>query len=143
MPEAEEILYLEFVTSPIEWLPGDEERASKARDSINQQFEFWKARLSIDGTLPYYSYRSGFEFIQWNYRILEEVLDRRVDQGAISDSGKIIYGFVKRDINTKLKMQLQRISQAEDSINSKTSAAQIEQMKRMYETIRPLIDLAI
>lgn len=141
--EAETILYEEFVTSPIDWLPGDAAKASMARDSINQQFEFMKAKLNLDGSLPYYTYRSGFEFISWNYKALEEALDRRVSQGAISKAGEIIYGFVKRDVNTKLELQRQRISQAEESINSKTSESQIENMRRIYATLKPLVDLAL
>lgn len=141
--KAEQMLYEEFVTSTVDWLPGDEAKAAMARDAINQQFEYMKAKLDINGSLPYYTYRSGFEFIQFNYKMLEEVLDRRVAQGAISEAAEIIYEFVRRDVNTKLQIQRQRISQAEDSINSKTSEAQIENMRRFYATLKPLVDLAL
>ncbi len=143
-PQAEEVLEVAFSTSRIPWKKEDLEFIDKSRKSIEAMGDFLKFRLQLDSTIPYYTYKVAFEFIQNQYNILQHILDKRVAiEGAVSTKDQIIYYYVKRDIVERLYTQQMKIAATEKSINDKASKNTVEEMKAIFKAIKPLIDIAI
>lgn len=138
-PEAEEILQGAFRRSDIPWDVQDAQKADQFRDAMDAQFEMWYAKVKLDGTLPYYNYKHGFEFIQFCWRNLIDILDRRVQDGALSIEEKVIYRLVRDNIEVKLDQQRRIIALAEDDINAAAEQLSIDQMKEVYKVMKPLI----
>lgn len=143
-PEANEVLHEAFLRDMgIPWIEGEDKRARRYLESISAKFSYLQTRRAVDGSLPYYIYRAGFEEIRYNYLQLEPILDRRAKQGVLGKAERVVYNTTKRDIKLKLELELYRIQRTEESINAETSANAIESLKRTYEILRPIIDLAI
>ncbi|MBU1420794.1 MAG: hypothetical protein KKI15_20130 [Proteobacteria bacterium] len=142
-PKAEAILLEAFSQSDIAWDKQQMAEATGARDAIQSQFAFLREKLKLDGTLSYYTFKSSFEFIQYNYNVLEGILDERIASGALDEKSGVIYGYVKRDINVKLDIQRAKIAEAEADINGRVTELSIEQMKGVYDTLRLLIAAAL
>lgn len=141
---SEKLLEREFLASDVPW---NEERVTKinqARITIKGNTEYVKERLNFDSSLPYYTYKSWFEIMSNQYMKLQIELDARVKiPGAISDLGYELYWYAKRDINMMLEAQRLKIAATEKSIEDKASADTIEDMKRIYATIKPLVGLVM
>lgn len=142
-PRAEAILVDAFRQSGVEWDAKQLENAIAARDAIRTQFGFLREKLTLDGTISYYTFKGSFEFIQYNYRTLEEILDDRVAAGALDEKAEVIYGYVRRDINAKLERQRIKIAEAEADINGKATEANIEQIRGVYDFLQPLISTVL
>ncbi len=142
-PKAEAILFEAFSQSQIPWDKKQLEKATGARDAIQAQFAFLREKLKLDGTVSYYTFKSSFEFIQYNYKVLEDELNDRVNAGALDPKAEVIYGYVKRDINTKLEIQRAKIAATEADINGRATELNIEQMRGVYDTLKPLISTVL
>ncbi len=142
--DAELILEKEFRASEVPW---DEEMISnidRARNAITGMGEYIQDRLNFDSSVAYYNYKNWFEFTSYQYMKLQGELDKRVAiDGAISEHGKVIYEYVKRDVNSLLEIQRLKISATEKSIEDKASADTLEDMKNIYKTIKPLVEMVL
>jgi len=139
---AEEVLQEAFRRDMgIDWIPGDAAKAQGRLEAISYMFQYMQDRRTVDGTLPYYIYKTAFEFIRKNYLDLEPILDRRVGQGVLTKAEKVVYTTTKRDIKLKLEVELQRIKLTEAKISDDVSSNMIDNMKRTYEILKPLINL--
>ncbi len=143
-PQAERLLESALSNSKVPWDNDNFASILGARDAIKQMGQFIKFRLALDGTIPYYTYKETFAFIQFQYNILEEALDARVAvKGAITEEAEVIYYYVKRDIKARLYLQQQKITHSEKNINDRASANSIEELKGIYAAVKPLIDMAL
>jgi len=143
-PEAEKILVRSFTRSKVPWKAGRIEKINGARIAISSMGKFLQARLLLDSSIPYYSYKSSAEFTQYQYNILQQELDARAEvKGAIPDSSKVIYYYVRRDILLRLSLQRQKIALTEKGINDKASQDTLEELKGVYKAIKPLVDMAL
>ena len=142
--DAERLIEKSFRASEVPW---DEERLGrieKARNAISGKAEYIQDRLNFDSALPYYEYKSWFEFTAYQYMKLQIELDARIAiEGAISEEGAALYKYARRDINSLLDMERTKISATEKSIEDKATAATIEDMKMIYKTIKPLVDMVL
>lgn len=127
----------------ISWIPGQKEEALLLLGAIESQFQYMKTRKDATGSLPYYVYRGGFELIQYSYLKLEEILDNRVAQNVLTVPEKVVYDLIKRDIKIKLELESDRINRAEENINKKASEQSIENIRRTYDILKPIIELAL
>jgi hypothetical protein len=144
-PEAEELLEKAFSSSTVPW--DDKELftiISSSRNAIEAMGIYLKSKIELDGSLPYYEYKSSFNFVNNQYNILQKALDKRIEtEGAISREGNAIYYYVKRDILTRLAVQQSKIAMTEKGIDDKASKNTIEEMKRIFRAVKPLIDMAL
>ena len=142
-PEAERILENAFSQSEIPWEVGSPEAIEKARLAIKATGEFLRSKLSLTSGLPYYSYRHSYEFVVNQYDIIARELDKRVALGAIEPKAAVIYGYVKRDITEQLEFQRKKIVSTEKEAKSQASTITIDEMKGLFNLIKPLIDVAL
>jgi len=142
--DAERLIEKAFRASEVPW---DEERSvrvEKARNAIAGMADYINDRLNFDSALPYYNYKNWFEFTAYQYMKLQVELDARIAiEGAISEEGAALYKYARRDILTLLDMERTKISATEKSIEDKATAATIEDMKMIYKTIKPLVDMVL
>jgi len=143
-PKAEAILEEAFASSDVPWEDKAVQEIEVSRHAIVAMGAFLKARLNLDSSLPYYTYKSSFEFIVNQYNIIQSHLDDRIQvKGAVNDKAIVIYGYVKKDINMRLDLQRRRIDASTKQINDKTSSSSIEEMKGLFALVKPLIGLLI
>jgi len=143
-PKAEMILESAFTNTGIAWEAGEVEALDQARNAIKAMGGYLKARLELDSTLPYYTYKYAFEFIVNQYNIIQNILDKRVVvPGAISEEAGVIYYYLKRDINTKLSLQRQNIAQTEKSVDAKASSSSLNDMKDLFTLVKPIVDMIL
>ncbi len=143
-PEAERILVRSFTRSKVPWKKGRVKEINKSRAALVSMGEYLQDRLLLDSSIPYYTYKASAEFTQNQYNKLQRELDARVEvKGAIPDSSKVIYYYVRRDILLRLSLQRQKIALTEKSINDKASQNTLEELKGVYKAIKPLIDMAL
>lgn len=141
---AETVLEEEFITAPVPWDKESVAEIVRARIGITVMGEYLQEKINYDSSIRYYEYKFWFEFTSNMYMKLQTELDKRVKvEGAISETGKIIYEFVRRDINSMLEMQRLKISATEKSIEDKANADTLEDMKKIYATIKPLISMVM
>lgn len=143
-PEAEMMLETAFTETDVPWKEGRVKAINDARSTINGIASYLKTKIELDGTISYYSYKSAFENIQFQYNLLQTELDARVEiEGTISDKDKIIYYYVKRDINLMIDLQRKKINATEKSIEAQADSDSIEEMKSIYSAIQPLVGMVI
>lgn len=142
-PQAEEVLETAFSESDVPWEPGSPEKIERARLAIQATGEYLRSRLSLNSSLPYYSYRYSYEFIVNQYGIIALELDKRVNLGAIRKEAAIIYDYVKKDITLALEIQRQKIEATEKDAKATASSNSIAELKGIYNLIKPLVDVAL
>ncbi len=143
-PAAESVLEKEFAKSRTPWNAKRLVTINKSRNAIDAMGVYLKARLEFDSTLPYYTYKSSFEYFQNQYNILQRELDARIlIKGALSEQGQVIYFYVRRDINERLRIQRLRISSAEKTIEANASKDSIAEFKQIFTAVKPLIDMVL
>ncbi len=143
-PEAERILVRSFTRSKVPWKSGRIKTINEARAAIASMGKYLQARLLLDSSLPYYTYKASAEFVQNQYNILQKELDARVEvKGAIPDSSQVIYYYVRRDILLRLSLQRQKIALTGKGINDRASQSTLEELKGVYKAIKPLVEMAL
>lgn len=137
-PDAEDIIEEAFLETMGAWDSEDIIMAGDLRKGISGMFRFLEQKKTMDGSLSYYNYKTGFEFVQWSYLTLEPILDKY----AILFEDKrdtVIYKNTKKAIKTKLEIQRIRIAEVESGINETVEQMNLDQMKSVYETLKPII----
>ena len=143
-PEAESILVNAFAESEIPWDGNDYKDLVMARSAIQAMGEYLKSKLEFDSSLSYYTYKASFEFIQNQYNTMQNILDKRVAlDGSVSNEVRVIYSYVKRDINNRIYKQQLKIAAVENDISSQSVGNTVEELKNLYTVIKPLIDMAL
>ena len=141
---AEVLIERAFRKSTVQW---DDVRLKKiysARTAITTMGQYMKEKLDFNSSIRYYDYKFWFEFTANKYQKLQNELDARVGiEGAISDEGKELYLYARRDINTMLEMHRAKIAATEKSIEDKASADTIQDMKDIYAVIEPLVKMVL
>jgi hypothetical protein len=141
---AEALLEEDFGSSPVPWDPEMVAEIEKARNALAGMAEYLHDRLNFDTSLPYYTYKNGFEFTAHHYMKLQNQLDeRKLVPGAVSEWGLVIYEYVKRDINAALDAQRRKIAATEASIEDEANEDAIQDMKNLYNTLSPLIKMVL
>lgn len=129
-----------FRASDVPWDLDMVSNIEKSRNALMSEAEFLQGRLNVDRTLMYYNYRAGFERTSTYVSSLIAELDTRSKiEGAISEEGKWIYEKVRDDVLDRLELQRTKISMTEKAINEKATKDTIEDMKNIFETIKPLV----
>ncbi len=142
--DSEAALIEGFSTSVVAWDDDDLAAVNTSRQTIQAIGKFLKYRLDLDSSIPYYTYKVTFEIIQNQYNILQNALDKRVAQpGAVDKNVAIIYAYVKRDVLQRLYIQQQKIAASEANIASNANRQTVEEMKSIFNAVKPLLDLAL
>lgn len=138
-PKAEAILSEAFTKAT--WDDQQLAEATTAREAIKSQLAFLKKKQEIDGTVPYYTYKTSLEVIGYNYGILKDILDERV--GTLGEPEGVIYDYVVRDIAIKLEVQRVKAAEVEADINNRADALSAEQIRNIYDTLKPLVEIVL
>lgn len=129
-----------FRASDVPWDLDMVSNIEKSRNALMSEAEFLQGRLNVDRTLMYYNYRAGFERTStYVSSLIAELNTRSKMEGAISEEGKWIYEKVRDDVLDRLELQRTKISMTEKAINEKATQDTIEDMKNIFETIKPLV----
>ena len=145
MPEgAEVILEQAFTESGIPWDKENLANITEARSAITAMGKFMKAKSELTGEVPYYSYVSSFEYFRAQYFKLQRGLDARIEvPGAISDLGALCYRLVRQQILAGLAAQQNLITMENGKINGQASQEAMEQLKQVYQLLKPLLAAAL
>ena len=142
---AKQVLYEAFSreVEGVPWLPSDKENAIKFLNAIDSTLSYMKNRTTLDGFLPYYVARDGFEAIQYYYMQLMILLDRRYHQGVLTEPEGVVYEYTRETIKQRLEVERIRMTQNEDSISAKASQRQLDQLKGLANTLEPIIGMIL
>jgi hypothetical protein len=142
--EAEALIEKAFraTTETVPWEEGRPEAIDKYRNGIDGITEYVITRLNFAGEIPYYLHKVWFEVTSYCYNKYQIELDARLMKpGAISPEGRALYDYAVRDVHNLLRAERIKISETEKSIEDRANQDTIEDMKRIYKTIEPLISL--
>jgi hypothetical protein len=142
--EAEALIEKAFraTTEKVPWEEGRPEAIDKYRNGIDGITEYVTTRLNFAGEIPYYLHKVWFEVTSYCYNKYQIELDARLMKpGAISPEGRALYDYAVRDVHNLLRAERIKISETEKSIEDMANQDTIEDMKRIYKTIEPLISL--
>lgn len=138
-PEAEALLTEAFVM--LEWEKEDWEAVVGSRTGIAYMFNYMETVRNVDGQIPYYVLRVGFDFVNWMWRThLRPQLDGRSLDGSLGPNVSMNYYYVARDIDNNLRAVASMLQQTEKDIDAAATQADIDMVVNLYETIRPMID---
>jgi len=132
----------ELRKSTVPWDPKMVATIEQSRSTIAALGLYLKDKLNFNSEIPFYTYKASYEFLLNQFNKLQGALDERVAiEGAISEGGVVVYGYIKKEAVALLTAQRLKIAATEKAAEDKAGENSITELKNIFSTISPLLQL--
>lgn len=123
----------------VDWDEYDGKAITAALDAVKAEFSWLVYEAQTTGYLTYYDVLVSNKKVNHFWTIAEKGLDEIVTDGAVDSDTSLIYFYVRRDIRAKLSAWNNSVDQAGEAISDKIRRYDVDQIKAVYDSIKPLI----
>lgn len=141
--DVERIMEIVFTETGVPWDPATAAQVASARSSLLAIKARMVNRTMISSNISYYTARAAIEDVYVEYMNLQDGLDTRLHiKGALTDQGRELYIRIRQDINQELDKLMVILAAEIDKVNSAATKADMDDLKNVYTTLKPLLGTA-
>lgn len=142
--EMEDVVTEIFTETDLPWSDESVEIIKSAMAGLDEESDYMYTIMELGNTVPYYELRATtnrtFRLIN---KLSKELTTRSEMPNATTRIGKFAFMLLVEKIQNEAKSQKLNLLSEEASINKKADAADLAQLKKLYDTMAPLVKTAV
>lgn len=142
--QAEDVMYKVFSKSELPWDDGALEIIDDCRVALRMEGKYISSIVGAGSSVPYYDYKGSVKrTYAHTMQLLRELTARSEQSGALTEHGLYTFQLLRKDVLENLTRQHLSLSAEEAKINKAANAADLADLKKLYDTMSPLIKAAV
>jgi hypothetical protein len=142
--EMEDVMTDVFTETALEWDEAMVDTIESSMAGLREESYYMYSIIELGSTVPYYELRATTNRTYRLVNKLKKELDARSQQpGAVTKIGKYAYGLLVEKVLLEAKRQKLNLASEEASINKSANAADLADLKKLYDTMAPLVKTAM
>jgi hypothetical protein len=142
--EMEDVMTDVFTETGLEWDEAMVNTIESSMAGLREESYYMYSIIELGSTVPYYELRATTNRTYRLVNKLKKELDARSQQpGAVTKIGKYAYGLLVEKVLLEAKRQKLNLASIDARINKSANAADLADLKKLYDTMAPLVKTAM
>jgi hypothetical protein len=142
--DMEDVMTDVFTETGLDWDDGSQETILNAMSALKAEAEYMVSIMNIGSNVSLYDCKASVNRTTYLISKLKRELDSRVQvDGAVTKIGKYAYYLLVEKVVAETNRQKLNLATVEAQVNKSANAADLADLKRLYDTVAPLVKTAM